>query len=33
LKSAQPQLEPVYDYLSTRTLDITYQTNNTSDIF
>ena len=27
LKFAQPQLEPVYDYLSTRTLDITYQTN------
>src|SRR5262249_40498259 len=27
LKSAQPQLEPVRDYLSTRTSDVTYQTN------
>src|SRR5262247_1637505 len=27
LKFAQPQLEPVCDYLSTRTSDITYQTN------
>jgi hypothetical protein len=27
LKCAQPQLEPGCGYLSTRTLDITYQTN------
>jgi len=27
LKSAQPQHEPVRDYLSTHTLDITFQTN------
>jgi hypothetical protein len=27
LKAVQPQLEPVRDYLSTRNLAVTYQTN------